>query len=369
MASSLSGARPKPRGPTGRRERARPHGLQGVQVDAVLRALGAGQAGLDRAHVQLQGVAEVGVGRVVGAEEHVLAHVAGDELHLLLAAAGADEEAQRLFVHREEAHGGAVLGRHVGDRGAVRQRQLAEAGAVELDELVHHALLAQHLGDAQHQVGGGGAFGERAGQLEADDLRHEHVDGLAEHDGFGLDAADAPAHHAEAVDHRRVAVRAHQRVGEGDRLSVPIARTQHDDLRQVLQVHLVDDAGGRRHDAEVVERLLPPLEKLVALAVALELALGVVEQREHAAELVHLHRVVDDEVDRDEGIHLPGVAAQPCHGVAQRGQIDDAGHAGEVLQDHPRGLERDLDLAGGLRTPVGDGLDGLLGNLEAVGLA
>ena len=40
------------------------------------------------------------------------------------------------------------------------------------------------------------------------------------------------------------------------------------------------DAGGRRHDAEVVERLLAPLQELVALAVALELALGVVEEGE-----------------------------------------------------------------------------------------
>jgi hypothetical protein len=90
---------------------------------------------------------------------------------------------------------------------------LAEAGAEELDELLDDALLAQHLGDAQHQVGGGGAFGQLAGELEADDLGHEHVHGLAEHDGLGLDAAHAPAQHAQAVDHGGVAVGADQRVG------------------------------------------------------------------------------------------------------------------------------------------------------------
>ena len=37
---------------------------------------------------------------------------------------------------------------------------------------------------------------------------------------------------------------------------------------------------GRRHDAEIVERLLPPLQELVALAVALEFLLDVVLQRE-----------------------------------------------------------------------------------------
>ena len=48
-------------------------------------------------------------------------------------------------------------GRHVGDGGAVRERQALEAVAEELDELVDHALLAQHLGHGEHEVGGGGA--------------------------------------------------------------------------------------------------------------------------------------------------------------------------------------------------------------------
>jgi hypothetical protein len=36
--------------------------------------------------------------------------------------------------------------------------------AEELDELADHAALAQHLGDGEHQVGGGGALGQLAGQ-------------------------------------------------------------------------------------------------------------------------------------------------------------------------------------------------------------
>ena len=39
-------------------------------------------------------------------------------------------------------------------------------GAVELDELADHALLAQHLGDGQHQVGGRGAFRQLAVSLK-----------------------------------------------------------------------------------------------------------------------------------------------------------------------------------------------------------
>ena len=40
------------------------------------------------------------------------------------------------------------------------------------------------------------------------------------------------------------------------------------------------------------------------------------------------------------------VAALVAHRVAHRGEVDDARDAGEVLEQHPRGLERDL--AGGL---------------------
>ena len=43
------------------------------------------------------------------------------------------------------------------------------------------------------------------------------------------------------------------------------------------------DAGVRRHDGEVVERVLPPAQERVALAVALELALGVARRTRRAS--------------------------------------------------------------------------------------
>ena len=68
------------------------------------------------------------------------------------------EVVERLGVDREDAAGRPVLGGHVGDRRPVGQRQFGQAGAVELDELADHALLAEHLRDGQHQVGGGRPF-------------------------------------------------------------------------------------------------------------------------------------------------------------------------------------------------------------------
>ena len=68
----------------------------------------------------------------------------------------------------------------------------------------------------QHEVGRGHAFAQLAVQVHADHVRRQEVHRLAEHAGLGLDAAHAPADDADAVDHRRVAVGADQRVGVVD---------------------------------------------------------------------------------------------------------------------------------------------------------
>ena len=209
----------------------------------------------------------------------------------------------------------------------------------------------QDLRHRQHEIGRGRALRQPAGEPEADDLRHEHRQRLAEHRRLRLDAADAPAEHAEPVHHRRVRVGADERVRERG----SVARL--DDAREVLEVHLVADARVRRDDAEVVERALPPAEERVALAVPLELALDVVLDREPRRELVHLHRVVDDELRRDERIDLRRIAALLAHRVAHRGEVDDRGHAGEVLEEHARRHERDLARRLVRGHPARDGLD------------
>ena len=96
---------------------------------------------------------------------------------------------------------------------------------------------------------------------------------------------------------------------------------------QVLEVHLVADAGVGRDHLEVVERLLAPAQEGVALAVALELELGVALEGAGLGEHVDLDRVVDHQLHRHERVDLGGVAAEVLHGVAHGGEIDDRGHA------------------------------------------
>ena len=230
-----------------------------------------------------------------------------------------------------------------------------------LDELPDDAGRAQDLGHRQHQVGGRRALAQLAGELEPHHLRHEHRERLAEHRRLGLDPADAPAEHAEAVHHRRVRVGSDERVRKG----LAVARLDH--AREVLEVHLVADAGAGRHDAEPVERGLAPAQEGVALAVPLHLEVDVAAERDPARERVHLHRVVDHEVGGEERVDPRRVAAEVAHGVAHRGEVDDRGHAGEVLEEDARRYERDVLRRLGLRVPARDRLHApLVARPEAV---
>ena len=68
-------------------------------------------------------------------------------------------------------------------------------------------------------------------------------------------------------------VGAYERVGESQ--SVSAILLGHDHIGQILQVDLVDDAGHRRDNTEVTECPLSPFQEFIALAVALELHLGI----------------------------------------------------------------------------------------------
>ena len=115
-----------------------------------------------------------------------------------------------------------------------------------------------------------------------------------------------------------------------------------DDLPEVLQVHLMADAGAGRHDAQSLERLLGPAEQGVALAVAPVLELDVALVRLGRAEQVHLHGMVDHQVDRDRRLDRERIGAGALRGAAHRGEVDDGRHAGEVLHQHARRHEGDV---------------------------
>ncbi len=52
-----------------------------------------------------------------------------------------------------------------------------------------------------------------AAQMHTHHFRRQKINRLSEHSRFRFDSADAPADHAETVDHGRVRIGADQRVG------------------------------------------------------------------------------------------------------------------------------------------------------------
>ena len=326
-----------------------------AQRDAVLRALRAREARLDGRQIELERRGVGGIRRVVQAEQALLLRVGLDQLHVAFFAPRQTQVVERHLVDRADRDRRPVFRRHVAERRAIGNRQELQPRPVELHELADDPELAEPLRDREHEIGRRRAFGQPIGEAEADDFRNEHRDRLAEHRGLGLDAADAPAHDAEPVDHRGVRVGADERVRVGEDGAARLLLEDH--AREVLEVDLVHDAGVGRHHAEVLERLLPPAEERVALLVAAELERGVEVGGVDLAIVIDLHRVIDDELDRLQRVDLLRVAAEPHDAVAHRGEIDDRRHAGEVLQQHARRGERDLRLLAGLHVPPGQRLN------------
>ncbi len=330
--------------------------------DPVLRAFGPGERGFDGRQVQVE---DGGVLRLaLFAPEQILLAVRFDPRDFLIRAACEPQVAEGLVVHREKANGGAVFRRHVRDRRTVRQGEFLGTGAEVLDEFFDHAVLTKHLGDSQHKVGRGRALGKFSRETDADHLRGQHVDRLPEHHRLRFDATHSPPEHAEAVDHRRVAVRADESIGQQHGLTVDLVALDH--LAEELQIDLVHDAGCRGHSPEILERLGPPAEEFVPFAVAFELLIGIDLQRLRAAEGIHLDGMVDHKVYGDVRIDSCRIASEQVHRGAQRRKIHNRGNAGKVLQDHPGGLERQLLLAGRFRVPVSQAADMILGHHLAI---
>ncbi len=176
-----------------------------------------------------------------------------------------------------------------------------------------------------------------------DDWWHQHRERLAQHGGLGLDAADAPAEHAQPVHHGGVGVGPDQSVGE--RLAV-VGGEHH--AGQVLQVDLVADPGPRRDDPKAAECLLCPPQELVPLDVAPVLNVDVGGEGRCKSRGLGDDGMVDDELDGDERIDGVGVAAQFRECIAHGRQVDHTRDAGEVLHEDPLGCEGDF---GGRRHP------------------
>ena len=121
------------------------------QRNPVLGALGTGDAGHHAGEVELEHLAEAGDLRLVGAEHALFLRVALDHVDVLGVAARPAKVFERAGVDGEQRRGRAELRRHVGEGRPVGHRHRGQPAAAELDELVDHAVPAEHLGEGEHE--------------------------------------------------------------------------------------------------------------------------------------------------------------------------------------------------------------------------
>ena len=93
----------------------------------------------------------------------------------------------------------------------------------------------------------------------------------------------------------------------------------------------MNDANPRRDELESFKRLLSPLEKLITLAVPFELHIQVKFQRSCRTEKIHLHRMVDHQIDRHQWLDNFRIATEPFDCTPHCGKIDNQRHARKIL--------------------------------------
>src|SRR5690606_8801705 len=210
---------------------------------------GSGERRYHAAEVQRQYFAVAGFGAVfVVPEAHGL-HISFGEAQLSFTAAGKTQVIKGLLIHGEDATGSAILGGHVANGGPVRQGEKFQTRAKQFHEFTNDTQLAQHLGDGEHQVGGGRALRELSGEFKAHDLGYQHGDRLAEHSRFSFNTTNPPTQNTQAVNHGGVGVSTYQGVRVGFEGTILLVGEYT--ARQIFQIDLVHNARPRRHHLKI----------------------------------------------------------------------------------------------------------------------
>src|SRR5207248_10991321 len=123
----------------------------------------------------------------------------------------------------------------------------------------------------------------------------------------------------------------------GIRFDTIAGRYRANDARQILQICLMADARAWRNSLEILKRGLAPTQERVTLHVALKFEFGVQRERIAGAEIVHLHRVVDDQFHGKERIDALWIAADFVERSSHRSKIDDPWTASDILHKQSRG--------------------------------
>ena len=99
-----------------------------------------------------------------------------------------------------------------------------------------------------------------------------------------------------------MAVRANQRIGVIDVIFLVVVHA----TREIFQIDLMDNTKTRRDHTKRIKRLHAPFQKLIAFFISLEFNLHIQVECFVAAKIINHHRVVNDQIDRNEGLDRLG---------------------------------------------------------------
>ncbi len=124
--------------------------------------------------------------------------------------------------------------------------------------------------------------------MDADDIRSQEINRLAQHRRFGFNAANAPTNHAQTIDHRGM------RIGADQTVRIIYSMLSPNAFGEVFEIHLMTNTDPRRDHAEAVKGLHAPLEKLIAGIVAPKLHLHVLAKSIAGTREVDLYGMVNN---------------------------------------------------------------------------
>src|SRR6266508_4196036 len=321
--------------------------LQLRELDAILWPLGTCDARDDRGKVEIKYRGVFAFTLLRNTKQSLRLVIAAHSIDMFFRATSGFEIHASLFINRKESHRRPIFRRHIGDRGAIRYGQAGGAITMKLNKLSDHLRLAQHLGNSKHKIGRRNAFAQTACHMHTNNVRCQKVNRLTQHCGLGFDAADAPTHNSQTIDHRGVRVRTHQRVRIVEAISFPGV------LCEKFKVDLMTDSDARRNHSEAIKGLCSPFQKLVTRVVALKLHLHVFPQRVFGACEVNLDGMIDYEINWNQRLDDLGIFMQTRNRGTHRCKIHKQGYASKVLEQHARYDKRHFLCSLSVGPPVG----------------
>ena len=259
-----------------------------------------------------------------------------NNLHTMLITPCKAQIIQSFFINWEETTRRPIFRRHIRNRRLIRQRQMIQPFTIKFHKFSNHAKLTQHLNNAQHKIRRRRPFLHLSGNLKSNHFRNKHRNRLPQHRGLGFNPANTPTKHRQPIHHRRMRVRPNQRI----RINHPILFPHS--LRDIFQIHLMANPRPRRHNAKILKRPLPPFQKLVTLAIALELPLHIRLKRLRRPKFIHHHRMVNHQINRHNRINLLRIAPKALHRLPHRRQIHHGRHTRKILHQHTGRAIRNL---------------------------